>query len=126
MFEGAGATLPASDMARAKAFYRDKLGLEPVQETPDGGARYQIGEHAFMVYPSEFAGTNQATAMMLAVADAGAAVNELRGRGVTFQDLEYGDMRTVDGVMDMPDGAKAAWFADSEGNTIGVFQEPPN
>jgi catechol 2,3-dioxygenase-like lactoylglutathione lyase family enzyme len=124
MFQGAGATLPASDVGRAKAFYRDKLGFEPTQETPDGSARYDVDGHVFSVYPSAFAGTNQATAMMFLVDDAAAAVGELRNRGVEFQDIEYGEMRTVDGILTMPDGAKGAWFADSEGNIIGLFQEP--
>ncbi|HEX8132665.1 MAG TPA: VOC family protein, partial [Actinomycetes bacterium] len=34
--------LPAQDLARARAFYAEKLGLEPVEERP-GGLRYQCG-----------------------------------------------------------------------------------
>jgi predicted enzyme related to lactoylglutathione lyase len=123
MFMGAGATLPVSDLARAKAFYRDVLGLEPFQEEPGGSARYRVGDTMFMLYPSEFAGTNRATAMGLQVEDIDAAVAELRSRGAEFQDLDLGDVRTVDGVVTLPGGGRGGWFTDTEGNVIGVFQD---
>lgn len=123
MFEGVAATLPASDMDRALQFYSDRLGLSPVERTEQGGsAMYEVGDTVLVLYPSQFAGTNQATAAGFMVADIEAAVAGLRGKGVVFDDLEYGDLATVDGVMTMPDGTKAAWFKDSEGNSLGVFQ----
>ena len=39
--------LPAQDLARARAFYAQKLGLEPVEERP-GGLRYQCGSGAVL------------------------------------------------------------------------------
>ena len=63
MFKEFGPTLPAADMERAKAFYREKLGLEPIEEGPDGSATYELGSSRMILYPSEFAGTNKATAM---------------------------------------------------------------
>ena len=123
MFDAVVATLPAGDIARAKAFYREKLALEPSQEQADGSARYQVGETMLLIYPSEFNGTNQATAAGFAVSDIEAAVADLAGRGVVFEELDYGDMKTVDGILEMPNGTRGAWFKDSEGNTIGVFQD---
>lgn len=122
MFEGVTATLPASDIDRAKAFYKEKLGLEPSEESPDGSVGYELGGTALLLYPSEFAGTNQATAAGLNVADLGSAVSELRGRGVVFEEYDYGEFSTVDGIMIMPDGSQAAWFKDTEGNIIGLAQ----
>ena len=123
MFMGSGATLPVSDIDRAKSFYRDVLGLEPYEEQPNGSARYRVGDTMFMLYPSESAGTNRATAMGLQVEDIDAAVAELRSRGVEFQDLDFGDIRTVDGIVSLPGGARGGWFTDTEGNVIGVFQD---
>jgi len=123
VFDAIAATLPAADMARAKAFYRDKLTLEPYQEEADGSARYQVGETMLLIYPSEFAGTNQATAAGFAVSDIETVVSDLKGRGVAFDDLDYGELKTVDGIMTLPGGTRGAWFKDSEGNTIGVFQD---
>ena len=123
MFDAVVATLPVADIARAKAFYREKLALEPFQEEADGSARYQVGATMLLIYPSEFAGTNQATAAGFSVSDIEAVVADLGGRGVVFEELDYGDMKTVGGILEMPNGTRGAWFNDSEGNTIGVFQD---
>jgi len=118
------ASLPASDVDRAKAWYKDHLGLEPIEDAPDGGAIYETGGARFAIYPSAFAGTNQATAGGFAVADFDAAMTELRGNGLIFEEYDLGDdLKTVDGVVTTPSGNRAAWFRDSEGNIIGVFEE---
>jgi catechol 2,3-dioxygenase-like lactoylglutathione lyase family enzyme len=114
-------TLPAADMARARTWYHDKLGLDPVEEMPDGTAWYEMGDSRFLLYPSQFAGTNQATAAAFITADFDGTMQELRDRGVVFEEDDFGeDFRTVGGVMTMPDGMRAAWFKDSEGNIIGM------
>ena len=123
MFDAVVATLPAGDIARAKAFYREKLDLEPFQDEAEGSARYQVGDTMLLIYPSEFHGTNQATAAGFSVSDITAVVAELGSRGVVFEELDYGDMKTVEGILEMPNGTRGAWFKDSEGNTIGVFQD---
>ncbi len=115
------ATLPASDLDRAKAWYADKLGLEPVESTERGESWYEIGGTRFLLYPSQFAGTNQATAAGFIVDDFDSAMAEMKDRGVVFEDYDFGeDFRTVDGVFTAPDGFKGAWFKDSEGNIISV------
>ncbi len=118
-------SLPASDLARAESWYRQYLGIEPTDRTEDGSLLYEVGGTAFLVYASQYAGTNQATAAALAVTDFDTAISELRARGVVFEDYDFGDeFRTVDGIATSPDGSKAAWFKDSEGNTLGVGTDP--
>jgi catechol 2,3-dioxygenase-like lactoylglutathione lyase family enzyme len=56
------AVLPASDIERARRWYSEKLGLEPVSTSPFGDLRYEAGGVEFIVYQTELAGTNQATA----------------------------------------------------------------
>ncbi len=113
-------TLPASDIARAKAWYQEKLDLKPVEESEDG-AWYESGGTRFLLYPSQFAGTNQATAAGFEVDDFDAAASMLRSRGVTFEEYDFGeDFRTVDGVFTTSDGSKACWFKDSEGNILSL------
>ena len=119
-FTEAGPTLPASDMGRARAFYEQTLGLKSVDENP-GGVTYQVGSSLIFVYPSEFAGTNQATAATLMVADVEAAVEELRGKGLTFHDYDFPGLKTENGIADLG-GEKSAWFTDSEGNIISVAE----
>jgi catechol 2,3-dioxygenase-like lactoylglutathione lyase family enzyme len=113
-------SLPAADIDRARAWYSEKLGLESIDTGPGGELRYEAGGTTFSVYPSMFAGTNQATAAFLAVSDFDSTIAELRSRGVVLEDYDFGEeFRTVDGIMETPDG-KAAWFKDSEGNIIGM------
>ena len=117
------AMLPAADVGRAKDWYNRMLGLTPVEESENGDAWYETGGTRFLVYGSAFAGTNQATAAALAVDDFDATIAELKGRGATFEEYDFGDeMRTVDGVFTSPAGDKVAWFKDSEGNIRGVVK----
>lgn len=123
MFDAVAVTLPAADMERAKAFYRDYLDLEPYQTDEDGTARYNVGDMMMLLYPSEFAGTNQATAAGFGVSDLEGTVAGLRVRGIAFEEYDFGDAATVDGILSFPDGTKAAWFKDTEGNILGLFQD---
>jgi predicted enzyme related to lactoylglutathione lyase len=116
------AQLPASDFERAKKFYQETLGFTIAQEF-GGGARFDAGNGTFFwVYPSEFAGTNKATAAGFDVDDVDNAVEELSGKGITFEqfDLPYGktDER---GIADFGEW-KGAFFKDSEGNILAVGQ----
>ena len=112
--------IAAADLARAKAWYSDVLGLEPVD--PDGDALvYRVQGAVFGLYPSENAGTNKATTMRLVADDFDAVRTDLLSKGVTFLDYDFGpDFRTVDGVLTSPDGEKTSWFKDSEGNTLAL------
>ena len=122
MFEAIplNAILPASDIDRAKRWYAEKLGLEPVVDD-ELGVEYETGGHRFGLYPSEFAGTNKATAAGFRVDDVDKTAAALRESGVTLEEVDVGDMgHTVDGVITAPDGRKAAWFKDSEGNILAI------
>ena len=107
-------------MARARAWYSDVLGLEPVD--PGGDELiYRVEGTAFGIYPSEHAGTNRATLVRLVVDDFDAARAELLSKGVVFLDYDLGpDFRTVDGVLTSPDGERTSWFKDSEGNILAL------
>ena len=60
-------------------------------------------------------------AYVIHVTDVRAAVEEMRGRGVEFEDYDTPETRTENGIAQMPGGGEAAWFKDSEGNLVGVF-----
>ena len=130
MFENSALqpVLPVSDIERAKAWYADKLGLEPIIE--DGQREMAVYQHAgsmFLLYRTDNAGTNKATAAGFLVGNFDEVVSELRARGVSFDDVDFGEGgKTIDGVITSPDGSeKGAWFADSEGNIIGLSTMPP-
>jgi catechol 2,3-dioxygenase-like lactoylglutathione lyase family enzyme len=114
------ATLPARDIERARRFYEDVLGFEAAAVTP-AGVTYEARGSRIFVYPSPFAGTNQATAFGLEMDDLPGTVAELKSRGVKFEEYDRSTGRMVDSIMHTPDG-DGAWFKDTEGNIIGLFQ----
>jgi len=119
-----GATLPVADIDRARKFYSETLGFSVATESP-GGILFGSGKGtAFFVYPSEFAGTNKATAMTVNVDDFDAEIAALREKGITFLDFDYGEFKTENGVAQTPDGP-GAWFSDPDGNIIALAQMPP-
>jgi catechol 2,3-dioxygenase-like lactoylglutathione lyase family enzyme len=122
------ARLPAQDLARARAFYADKLGLEPVAERP-GGLLYRCGAGSFSLYQSGGRPSGEHTQLAWTVADIDAVVAWLRDRGVVFEEVDLPGLRTVEGVADVTGqypalgtGERAAWFRDSEGNLLGLGQ----
>jgi len=117
-----GATLPAANIERAKKFYADKLGLQPDESLPTGEVIYMLNGFPFTIYQSQFAGTAKNTAMGIETDDLERDMGDLRSRGVVFEEYDMGDIKTVNGVVNDPAGGKAAWFKDSEGNIIGLFQ----
>jgi len=115
--------LAASDLGRARAWYADKLGLEPTHAA-GGDVVYRQGKTEFVIYATAAAGTAKNTVAVWRVADLRAEMAALRARGVVFEDYDFGDVKTVDGVLTDPDGDElSAWFKDSEGNVLGVVQD---
>ena len=124
MFENATsfAVLPASDLARARAFWHDACGLDPVDEEPQAGVlSYEVGGSKVLVYETQFAGTAQNTAFGIDTDDLDRDMAALRSAGVEFNDYELPGVSTVDGVVEM-EGMRTAWFNDSEGNIIALSQ----
>lgn len=118
------AVLPATDMERAKRWYRDHLGLEPITERSDG-TMYEVGRSHLLLYPSRYAGSNEATAATFVVDDAVQAGAELRRAGVALETFEIPGAEWQDGVAHINDeGGEmyGAWFRDSEGNIVAFAQ----
>lgn len=112
--------LPAADLGRARTYYHDKLGFDPVEEH-DGMLIYRAGGGQFELYETENAGTAQNTQMGWMTDDIDAEVAQLRDHGVVFEEYDFPGMKTVDGIVSS-DEMKSAWFRDSEGNFICVTQ----
>ena len=124
--------LPAPDLERARAFYSEKLGLEPVEERP-GGLRYVFAAGEFALFQSAGAPSGDHTQMGWEVDDIESTVRELRARGVVFEEYDLPGFKTVDGIADIEGnypskgtGERGAWFRDSEGNMIGIGQPVRN
>ena len=120
--------LPAQDLRRAKAFYAEKLGLEPTEER-EGGLRYVCAAGEFALFESTGAASGGHTQMGWEVEDIDATVRELRVRGVEFEEYDVPGLKTIEGIADIEGnypskgrGERGAWFRDSEGNMLGIGQ----
>lgn len=121
MFESAScaAVLPASDITRARSFWHDTFGLDPVEEFAPDAVMYEINGTRVLVYETQFAGTAQSTALAIDVTDFDDAVAELGAKGVRLNDYDLPGVTTVDGVAEI-EGNRVAWFNDSEGNILSL------
>ncbi len=121
-----GARLPAQDLQRARAFYAEKLGLQPSEER-EGGLLYRFANGEFALFESAGAPSGTHTQLGWEVDDIEATVAELRGRGVEFETVDVPGLTTVNGIAEVSGnypskgvGERAAWFRDSEGNMLGI------
>jgi catechol 2,3-dioxygenase-like lactoylglutathione lyase family enzyme len=118
--------IPAQDLARARRFYADKLGLEPSEERP-GGLLYRCASGEFALFESAGSSPGSFTQMAWEVDDIEATVAELRRCGVSFEEVDVPGLKTVDGIAEVAgnypskgSGERAVWFRDSEGNMLGI------
>lgn len=116
----AEATLPAKDLDRARNFYAERLGLVATSEDKTG-VHFVVGGTRFRLFRSGGSASGSHTQLALMVSDIEAQVQALRARGVSFEEYDYPNLKTVDGVADLG-YARAAWFKDSEGNLLGIAE----
>ncbi|HTI59338.1 VOC family protein [Mucilaginibacter sp.] len=113
------------DIEKAKDFYQNTLGLE-VKTINVGIDMLQIhttGNNPIMVYPKDDHKPATFTVLNFPVDDLEKAVDELIARGVTFEQYDWGDMKTDEkGIMRGNGyGPDIAWLSDPAGNIIGVM-----
>lgn len=117
------ANIPAGDLGRARDFYADKLGLIPAQELAGEALVYRTaGGTEFQVYRTDYAGQAGHTIAQFHVADIESEVHDLEAKGVAFETYDMPGVQW-DGVIASLEGlGRAAWFKDSEGNTMCIDQ----
>ena len=116
----ATANLAVKDLARAKRFYEDTLGLEQVDAEGEEVSVMKSGDTLLNVYRSQFAGTNKATAVTWTVGDdIDRIVSELKGKGVSFEHYDMPGI-TRDGDIHLGGDMKVAWFKDPDGNILNL------
>jgi predicted enzyme related to lactoylglutathione lyase len=114
------AYIPVKDVPRARAFYENKVGLQPKLEYA-GGVVYECGGTEVFMYPTPNAGTSKASQAFWQVKDVEAEMKELKARGVVFEQYDMPGMEMKDGIL-TGGGAKTAWFKDTEGNILAISQ----
>ena len=116
--------LPVKDMARARAFYQDKLGLDPKGFAADGNYLFGCGGEAQIALITKPEGTKaEHTALSFEVRGIERVIEELKSKGVVFEDYDFPNLKTVEHVCVLGSD-KAAWFKDSEGNYLCVHEGP--
>jgi catechol 2,3-dioxygenase-like lactoylglutathione lyase family enzyme len=111
-------TLPTTDFDRARAFYKEKLGLTPIGA---GADIFECGKGTAFVLASMGFKPGGHTQMSFLVDDVVAVVKQLKSKGVVFEDYDMPGLKTVNSIAERSD-FRGAWFKDSEGNMIGIGQ----
>jgi len=112
------ANIPASDLQRAREFYSQTLGHTPAEEHEGMLAFTTSAGTTFLVYETEHAGKASHTIAQWHVEDLEAEVRDLQAKGVIFEQYDMPDVSWSNGIASAPGMGRAAWFKDSEGNTM--------
>jgi predicted enzyme related to lactoylglutathione lyase len=116
------ANIPAGDLARARDFYADKLGLTPIRDVAGVNLVYETAGTRFNIYETSYAGQAGHTIAQFHVDDIDAEVRDLQAKGIDFEVYDMPGV-TWDGVIaSLPGVGRAAWFRDSESNILCVDQ----
>lgn len=124
-FDKSFSTYSVKNIAVAKRFYTDKLGIS-VKDEQEGGISLDLGGRAVYLYPKSDHQPATFTVLNIPVADIDAAVDELKSRGITFE--SYGGEIATDnkGIFrggEMGNGPNIAWFKDPAGNILSLMEE---
>ena len=114
--------LPVKDMARARRYYEEQLGLAPQGFKPDGKFVYRVSGTTLALFPKPEGTQATHTALSFKVPRIEPAVAALKARGVVFADYDFPGLKTVEHVCVLG-SEKAAWFADPEGNILCLHED---
>jgi catechol 2,3-dioxygenase-like lactoylglutathione lyase family enzyme len=116
------AVVCSTDLERSRTFYEQKVGLTVSDETVPNHLLLEGGNGTtLLVYGRPSPNLADHTQVRFWTTDIAADVQELVGRGVEFDLVEFGDFKMVDHVLRTPVG-RSAWFKDPDRNTIALFQ----
>lgn len=117
------AILPAVDLERAKKFYEEKLGLQPIDAPGLGGAMFACGQGTQLYLYQRDAGTRaDHTVAGWKVDNIEEVVQALRERGVVFEQYDLPGLKTDERGIATIGSAKSAWFKDTEGNILSIVE----
>lgn len=116
----AAATIAVRDARSSRKFYEDTLGLKLLDDSMPEALVFKSGSTKVLVYESQFAGSNKATAATWGVGDdIEQMVQKLRAKGVAFEHYDMPGL-TLKGDVHVGGNMKAAWFKDPDGNILAL------
>ena len=114
------ANIAVKNLETAKKFYEDTLGLTQMGAEGQEVIVYKSGNSTVNVYQSQYAGTNQATAVTWMVGeDIEGAVQQLKAKGIIFEHYDMPGV-TREGDVHIAGDMKVAWFKDPDGNILNI------
>lgn len=113
------ATIAVKNLEAARKFYEGTLGLKRTPSSEKGVQGYKSGNANVLVYESQYAGTNKATAVTWAVDDLEGVVRKLKEKGMRFEHYDFPGA-TRKGDIHETGRTKAAWFKDPDGNILAL------
>ena len=124
-FDKSFSTFSVRDVAEAKRFYGEMLGIT-VKDEKEGGLSLDLGGRSVFLYPKKDHQPATFTVLNIPVTDIDAAVDELKSRGVKFESYG-GDIATDEkGIFrggESGNGPNIAWFKDPAGNILSLLEE---
>jgi catechol 2,3-dioxygenase-like lactoylglutathione lyase family enzyme len=117
------ATIAVRDLPKARQFYEDILGFEPVSFEDSEVVVYGSGQSRLVVYVSSFAGSNKATAATwVAGNEIDEIARDLKEKGVAFEHYDMPGMAR-EGDVHVGGGMRVAWFKDPDGNILAMANQ---
>jgi len=121
------ATIPVTDMRRAREFYEGKLGFKPMMEDPAALMFANDAGVPFLVYLTNSASNGEHTLIGFQVDDIEAEVAALKKAGITFEEYDMeipgvGRLKTVNSIAETGP-VRTAWFRDPERNVLSLTQQ---
>lgn len=113
-------TLPVADLARARNFYENKLGLKPLQKR-EFGVLYECGNGTTLFIYQSMAGKDKHVVAAFEVSNLEREVKQLKEKGVITEQCDIPACVTIEKTAAIGQD-KAAWFEDSEGNVLVIIQ----
>ena len=115
------ANIAVKNLETAKKFYGETLGLTQIGAEGQEVIVFRSGSSTIYVYKSQYAGTNQATALTWVVGkDIEGIVQELKAKGITFEHYNMSDVTREDDIH-VAGNMKVAWFKDPDGNILNII-----
>jgi catechol 2,3-dioxygenase-like lactoylglutathione lyase family enzyme len=117
--------LPVRDLARARDFYEQRLGLRPLGLQQDGKFLFALGDGGTLaLFPKPEGTKAEHTAVSFKVDDVVSEIRSLKTQGVVFEDYDLPGFRT-EGHVCVLGSERAAWFKDTEGNILCLHEDLP-
>lgn len=114
------ANIAVKDIAAARKFYEGTLGLVVSRSEGEELVAYRSGHSMLFVYRSDYAGTNQATALTWPVGDqVDEIARALKAKGVRFEHYDM-PQTTREGDVHVTGDRRIAWFKDPDGNILSI------